>query len=701
MGHTLSLSTFGKSPLAISCGDWAKQANGSVKISLGDTVVLATACLSKKTSVLSYFPLTVEYQERTYAMGKIPGGFLKKEGKPKDAEILVARLIDRPIRPLFPENFMNEVQVVATVLSSDGENDPDIVAINGASAALFISNIPFSQPVGAVRVGCVESRFIVNPTYEERAISTFDLVVVGTQEKIAMLEGGFDQIDEETVLEAIEFAHPYIKEIIRLQHELRAKCGKNKIVAEPAKHSEPLVKLVTEKAMPKLTDSYGKAFKKEDHERIIGEIIAYLKAEIIKDENKTIFLTDKPEGEIEAILAKLEEDYARKRIIESELRPDGRAVKDVRQITAEVGALPRTHGSGLFTRGQTQALAVVTLGTSSDEQTVEDFEGRRHKSFMLQYNFPPFSVGETKPMRGPSRRDIGHGTLAERAISSVLPTKDEFPYTVRVVSEILESNGSSSMATVCATSLALMDAGVPTQEPVAGIAMGLVQEGHNHKILTDIAGIEDHSGDMDFKVAGTRNGIVAIQLDIKIEGITFEIIKETLERAKAGRLHILDKMEMALKEPRKHLSKYAPKIKTFKIDPDKIGTLIGPGGKNIRKLSKNNNVTIDINDETETVFVVAQNEEDLERATRQIMGLIRETEVGDVYEDAVVERIVNFGAFCEFAPGKSGLVHVSEISNDYIKDVTSVIKEGDKVKVKVISIDNMGRVNLSIKQAQE
>jgi len=701
MGHTFSLSTFGKSPLAISCGDWAKQANGSVKISLGDTVVLATACLSKKTSTLNYFPLTVEYQERTYAMGKIPGGFIKKEGKPKDAEILVARLIDRPIRPLFPEGFMNEVQVVATVLSSDGENDPDIVAINGASAALFVSDIPFSQPVGAVRVGCVESRFIVNPTYEERALSSLDLVVVGTQEKIAMLEGGFDQIDEETVLEAIEFAHPYIKEIIRLQHELRAKCGKPKIIAESVKHSEPLFKLVNEKALPKLTAAYGQAFKKEDHERIIGEIFNYLKAEIVKDENKDIFLTDNHEGEVEAILAKIEEDYARKRIVESEVRPDGRAINEVRAITAEVGVLPRTHGSGLFTRGQTQALAVVTLGTSSDEQTVEKLDGKQFKSFMLHYNFPPFSVGETKPMRGPSRRDIGHGTLAERAISSVVPSKDEFPYTIRVVSEILESNGSSSMATVCAASMALMDAGVPTQEPVAGIAMGLVQEGKNHKILTDIAGIEDHSGDMDFKVAGTRNGIVAIQLDIKIEGITFEIIKETLERAKAGRLHILGKMEMALKEPRKHLSKYAPKIKSFKIDPDKIGALIGPGGKNIRKLSKNNNVTIDINDETETVFVVAQSEEDLERATRQIMGLIRETEVGDVYEDALVERIVNFGAFCEFAPGKSGLVHVSEISNDYVKDVTSVLKEGDKVKVKVISIDNMGRVNLSIKQAQE
>ena len=700
MGQTVSLPTFAKSPFEISCGDWAKQANGSVKISLGDSVVLATACAAKKSTALSYFPLTVEYQERTYAMGKIPGGFIKKEGRPKDAEILVARLIDRPIRPFFPEGYMNEVQVVATVLSSDGENDPDVVAINGASAALFISDIPFAQPVGAVRVGCVESRFIVNPTYEERAMSTFDLVVVGTQEKIVMLEGGFDEIDEATVLEAIEFAHPYIKEIIRLQHELRAKCGKPKIELESVTHNDALLKIVREKAMSKLNAAYGQAVKKEDHERISAEIINYLKTEIITDANKELFLTDAPESEIETLFFKLEEDFTRTKIVETDVRPDGRGIKEIRPITCEVGVLPRTHGSALFTRGQTQALAVVTLGTSSDEQTVEDLEGKFFKHFMLHYNFPPFSVGETKPMRGPSRRDIGHGTLAERAISSVIPSKDEFPYTMRVVSEILESNGSSSMATVCATSLALMDSGVPLQKSVAGIAMGLVQEGHKHKILTDIAGIEDHSGDMDFKVAGTCDGIVAVQLDIKIEGLTFEIIKETLGRAQEGRMHILGKMDAVLKEPRKNLSRYAPKIKTFKIDPDKIGALIGPGGKNIRKLSKDNNVTIDINDETETVFIVAQDEADLERAYRQAMGLVRETEVGDIYEDAVVERIVNFGAFCEFAPGKSGLVHVSEISDGYLKDVRDALKEGDKVKVKVVSIDNMGRVNLSIKQAQ-
>jgi polyribonucleotide nucleotidyltransferase len=524
--------------------------------------------------------------------------------------------------------------------------------------------------------------------------------VVGAKDKIVMLEGSSDQVDEDIVCGAIEFARPYIKNVIAAQHELREKCGKPKAQLAILQHNEALNKVVKETAMPKIIEHYGKAFTKEDREKIIAEIFEHLKTEIIKEENKELFISEDHESEIQEILLVLEEDYARKKIIETGVRPDGRAINEIRTIDCQVGVLPRTHGSALFTRGQTQALAVVTIGTSSDEQTVEELEGTQSKYFMLHYNFPPFSVGETKPMRGPSRRDIGHGNLAERSIFSVLPTREIFPYTLRVVSEILESNGSSSMATVCATSMALMDSGVPLQEAVAGIAMGLVKEGDKHKILTDIAGIEDHSGDMDFKVAGTKNGIVAVQLDIKIDGLDFALIKETLQRAKEGRLFILDKMNAAMPQARTHLSKYAPKMKTFKIDPDKIGMLIGPGGKNIRRLSSDNNVTIDISDETETVFIVAQNDEDLERATSQVMGIIRDTEVGDIY-DAVVARIVNFGAFCEFAPGKSGLVHVSEIADGYVKDVTSVLKEGDRVKVKVIGIDNQGRINLSIKQAQE
>ncbi|MCP4653005.1 MAG: polyribonucleotide nucleotidyltransferase [Candidatus Omnitrophica bacterium] len=699
MSVSLSISNSERSPLTVSSGSWAKQASGSVTMSLGDSMVLATVCMSKEPKDIGFFPLFVDYQEKTYAMGKIPGGFYKKEGRPKDAEILTSRLIDRPIRPLFPKGFLNEIQVVATVLSSDGENDPDVVAINAVSAALLISDIPFNGPIAAVRIAKCGNDFVVNPTYKEREESLIDLVVVGSDKGVVMLEGGFDQTQESVVLEAVKFAKGHIEEIIKLQKDLQEKCAKpKKEVAAPIINEE-LVKFIEEKTLPRLKEKYGTSFKKEDADAQAKEHLDFLKGLLLVENPPVVIKSEKPESEIKSIFFEIEEAFVRERIVKDGKRPDGRGVDEIRQINCETSVLPRTHGSAVFTRGQTQALGIVTLGGASDAQTVESLEGRTSKRFMLHYSFPPFSVGEVKPMRGPSRRDIGHGTLAEKSVFKVLPDREEFPYTIRVCSEILESNGSSSMATVCAATLSLMDAGVPIKEPVAGIAMGLFCQKDEFKVLTDIAGVEDHCGDMDFKVAGTKQGIVAVQLDIKIDGITYEMIEETLACAKKARLSILDKMTEAISKPNEKLSLYAPKIKSFKIDPDKIGAVIGPGGKNIRRLSSENNVNIDIDDEAEKVFVVAQTDEDLERATKQILTLIRDIEVGDVYE-AKVARIANFGAFCEIAPGKSGLVHVSEISDEYVKDVTSVLKEGDDVTVKVIGIDNQGRINLSIKQAK-
>ncbi len=693
MVTSLSIPNLGKNPFVFSTGKWAKQANGSISVSYGDTVVLATTCMSQDASAgRGFFPLMVEYQERTYAMGKIPGGFFKKEGRPKDKEILTARLIDRPLRPLFPQGMTNEVQIIAMVLSSDGENDPDILAVNAASCALLISDIPFVNPVGAVRVAKVKDKFVVNPTYEEREGSPIDLVVVGTDNKIIMLEGGFNQIPEKEVLGAIKFAHPFIKEIIKLQHEFRKKAGKDKKEVSLSGVDKELLNNLRSKVGARIEESYSLP-SKEEKGAFINQIASSLKEELVSEESG---VTDQ---DIENGLDALGEEVLRRKILKEDKRPDGRSLKDIRSIECVAKALPRTHGSATFTRGQTQSLAITTLGTSSDAQFIEALEGESSKHFMLHYSFPPFSVGEVKFMRGPSRRDIGHGALAEKSLVPIIPSKEKFPYTIRVVSEILESNGSSSMASVCASSLSLMDAGVPIKEAVAGIAIGLISKDKDYKILTDIAGAEDHYGDMDFKVAGTVNGINAIQLDTKIDGLTFEIIEETLERAKEARLSILDAMKKAISSSRNELSEYAPKIKSFAVNPDKIGAIIGPGGKIIKRIQRENNVTVDIDDETSVVSVAAQTAEDLERAVKQITNLVKDIEIGEIYE-VKVEKIVNFGAFCEIAPGKSGLIHVSELSNEFVKDVESFLKEGDILKAKVIGIDPQGKIRLSLKQAK-
>ena len=692
MANSLSISDLGKSKLTFSTGQWAKQANGSVCISYGDTMVLVTACMSGNSLVeRDFFPLMVEYQEKTYSMGKIPGGFFKKEGRPRDKEILTARLIDRPLRPLFPQGMTNEVQVVAMVLSSDGENDPDVLAINAASCALIISDIPFKNPVGAVRVSKVNGELTINPTYEQRNNSTMDLVVVGTGEKIVMLEGELTGIEEQEVLEAIKFAHPFINKIINLQEELKTKEGKEKKEVPLKKIDEELINQVKPLVGAKLEEIYqlsGKEEKNQAKENLIAEV-----SEKIITEDSEI-----TERKIKAVFDLLGEEVLRRKILEDEKRPDGRGISDIRSLDCMVGVLPRTHGSAVFTRGQTQSLSVVTLGASSDEQAIESLEGKSYKHFTLHYSFPPFSVGEVKFMRGPSRRDIGHGALAEKALLSVIPSKEDFPYTIRIVSEILESNGSSSMATVCAGSLSLMDAGVPLKEPVAGIAIGLVTGGEKYKILTDIAGAEDHYGDMDFKIAGTRQGITAIQLDTKIDGLTFQIIEETLIRGKEARLFILDKMKEAISSSREALSDYAPKIKSFAVNPDKIGAIIGPGGKIIKTIQRENNVNIDIDDETSVVSVAGETTEGLECAVKQIMNLVKDVEIGQIYE-VRVERIVSFGAFCEIAPGKSGLVHVSELAEGFVKDVNAFLKEGDMLRAKVIGIDPQGKIRLSLKQA--
>jgi polyribonucleotide nucleotidyltransferase len=693
MGLSLFLSDIGSDSFKFSSGDWAKQANGSVVTSLGDTVVLVTACMSSEALAgASFLPLTVEYQEKTYAMGKIPGGFIKREGRPKDTEILSARLVDRPLRPLFPKGLTHEIQIIVMVLSSDGKNDPTCLGINGASCALFISDIPFYTPVGAVRVAKLDNNFVINPTYEEREKSCMDLVIAATEEKIVMLEGKFNEVKETEILEAIEFAHPFIRKIISLQRELKEKIGKEKREVSLNQIDKNLFEFVKDKVSPQLDKIYG-LVKKEEREEFLNTILSSLYEELIN------FHPEVTQEEVKEIFYSVEEEFVRKKILEKGKRPDRRNLDDIRNIECKVRVLPRTHGSAIFSRGQTQALAVTTLGTSTDEQLIEALEGEKSKHFMLHYTFPPFSTGDIKPLRGPSRREIGHGALAERALSPVVPSKEEFPYTIRVVSEILESNGSSSMATVCAASLSLMDAGVPVKEPVAGIAIGLVKEGQSYKILTDIAGVEDHYGDMDFKIAGTRKGITAIQLDIKIDGLEYKIIEEALQKAKDVRMVILDKMKEALSLPREAISKYAPKIKSFKVDPDKIGEIIGPGGRTIRKIIRENNVTIDIDDELGSVSVVAETQEDLERAVNQILNLTKEIEVGQIYE-VKITRIVNFGAFCEIVPGKLGLIHISEISEKFVKDIRQFVKEGDTVKAKVINIDPQGRITLSIKQAQ-
>ncbi len=686
-------TNIGNQELIIETGIMAKQADGSVTVRYGDTIVLVTAVMDKSPREgLNFLPLTVEYQERTYAAGRIPGGFFKREGRPSEKEILSARLIDRPIRPLFPKGLRNSLQVVATVQSSDGENDPDILAVIGASMALSISNIPFNGPVGAVRVIYTNGEYKAFPTYQEALESELEMIIVASPKGVIMIEGGGNQVSKEIVEKAIEFGRSINESIIALQEQMIKEIGKQKL--------EPELNLISEELLMKVGDlTKGKFEKsleldsKEDRQSYMNSLKDELVSQLVSEENEIT------EANIAEALEELQKKFMRDLIIESGKRIDGRGFEDVRDIDSQVGVLPRTHGSGLFTRGQTQALAVVTLGTASDEQKVDALAGATTKNFMLHYNFPAFSVGETRPMRGPGRREIGHGALAEKSLKAVMPSAEEFPYTVRIVSDILESNGSSSMASVCGGSLALMDAGVPIESPVSGIAIGLVTKGDKYKILTDIAGFEDHCGDMDFKVAGTAKGITAIQVDLKIAGITQQMISEILEQSQRAREFILGKMNEAISQARESLSKYAPRITTLQIPPAKIGEVIGPSGKTIRKIIADTGVSIDINDEGR-VMIASTDPASSEKAINCIKGLVEEPEIGKLYKGKIT-RIENFGAFVEILPNKNGLVHVSELSNEFVKNVSDAVSIGDEVVVKIVEIDNLGRVNLSIKQVSE
>ncbi len=689
----------GNEELIIETGKVAKQANGAVMIKCGGTVVLVTAVASSEPRLdIDYFPLVVNYQERIYAAGKIPGGFIKREGKPTDKEILISRLIDRPIRPLFPEGFRNEVQIIATTLSADQVNLPDILAINGASAALCISDIPFNGPIGAVRVGKINDEFIINPTQPEIEKSEIDLVVAGNKKGIVMVEGSAEQVSEDTMVEALKFAHQYIVKIIELQEELITKKGEiTKLSAEMFTINPDLEEKVKEKIKDELSEIFHSFLEKKERRNRIEELTNKVREELreefedIEEQNFNL--------QIKEIFKKVEKEIVRKMILEEGKRIDGRGLKDIRPVTCEVRVLPRTHGSALFTRGQTQSLAVVTLGTVEDEQRLDDITGESAKSFMVHYNFPPFCVGEVGRIGAPSRREIGHGMLAERSLARVMPSEEEFPYTVRVVSEILESNGSSSMATVCSGCLALMDAGVPIKTPVAGIAMGLVYEGDKYAILTDILGDEDHLGDMDFKVAGTRKGITGFQMDIKIDALPFEIMKEALMQAKEARMIILDKMEAVIPYPSKELSKFAPRIKVLHLEKDKIALLIGPGGRTIKEILNSTGTNIFIEDDGK-VTISGKEEEAVEKAYQMVIEATQDLEVGKIYKGKVI-RVVDYGAFILLPGFREGLLHISKISDQHIRKVEDILKPGDEIYVRVIEIDPLGRPNLSAKDLPE
>ena len=689
MKHDVSVHLTGGKSLAFETGKLAKQAHGSVVVRIGESVVLATAVSNPDPREgIDFFPLTVDYREYTYAGGRIPGGFIKREGRPSEREILTSRQIDRPIRPLFPEGFKCETQVIAFVLSADTENDPDVAGINGASAALTISDIPFNGPIGAVRVGLVSGQFIINPTYSEMRDSLLNIMVVGTADGIVMIESGAKEVKEETVVDAIEFGHTEIKKICAAINDLRAKAGKPKRKVTPPEFDEAYYNQLRAKIGNELAESLDteKHPKAESH-NLVRDLKKKLQAEIPKDDEEA-------QAKLKAYYEILRERIFREQVINNKRRPDGRPFDKVRDIWVEVGVLPRTHGSAIFTRGETQALVTTTLGTSDDKQRLETFEGEAKKRFLLHYNFPPFSVGEVQFLRGAGRREIGHGALAERAISAMLPTEENWPYTMRVVSDILESNGSSSMATVCGASLSLMDAGVPLRSPVAGVAMGLVKEGNDYAILTDIAGAEDHYGDMDFKVAGTKDGITALQMDIKVGGITAQIMREALAQAQRGRLHILEKMSEGITEHREKVSAYAPRIYTLQIPVDKIRDVIGPGGKMIRSIIEQTGVKIDVED-TGKVNVASNDEASANKALQIIRDLTATAEVGKTYLGTVT-RLADFGAFVEIIPGTDGLLHISEVAEHRIKDVRDELKEGDQVLVKVLAVEG-NRIRLSRK----
>ncbi len=680
----------GRFTLSIETGRMAKQADGAVLVRLGDTVVLATACAQKEPKAgIDFMPLTVDYRENTYAAGKIPGGFFKREGRPNEKEILTSRVIDRPLRPLFPEGYACETQIVGLLLSADAENDSDTLAITGASTALYISDIPFETPVAAVRVGYWDDQVVINPTTVElRTKTKLNLLIAGTEEAIVMVESGAQEISEQTMVQALTAGHEAIKKIVQLQKDLRARVGKPKR-AVVKKQIDPAIVGEIEAAM---TEPLLAAMHKLD------KLQMYASMKKVRDEYVASLPEDAAEkrAAVPAVYDGLREKLLRREILEHGRRLDGRKFDEIRKITSEVGVLPRTHGSALFTRGETQALVTVTLGTSEDAQVIDTVqEAEYHKRFMLHYNFPPFSVGEVKFLRGPGRREIGHGALAERALREMLPEEEKFPYTVRVVSDILESNGSSSMASICGGTLALMDAGVPLKAPVAGVAMGLVKEGDRYAVLSDIAGEEDHYGDMDFKVAGTRDGLTALQMDIKIGGITPQIMAEALEQARRGRLHILERMAEALATPRADISTYAPRILTIKIPVDKIRDVIGPGGKMIRSIVERTGCKIDIEDDGR-VSIASVDEGAAKKAIAIIEELTATAELNKTYLGKVV-RVVDFGAFVEILPGTDGLLHVSEMANHRVQDVRSEVKEGDQILVKVVNIDPSGKIRLSRK----
>jgi len=689
MKQDAAVELTGGKRLEFETGRLAKQAPGAAVVRIGDNVVLATAVAAPEPREgQDFFPLTVDYREYTYAGGRIPGGFIKREGRPSEREILTARQIDRPIRPLFPENFKNETQVIALVLSADTENDPDVAAINGASAALALSDIPFGGPVGAVRVGLVNGNMIVNPSYAEMRDSQLNIMVVGTKDGIVMIESGAKEVTEDRVVDAIEFAHAEIKKIVAAISDLASRAGKPKRQIAPPEFDDKYFRELKSKIGDKLADALDtKKYPKIESYTKVAEIKKELKSKLPEDDEAAA-------EKLEHYYEVLRERLFREQVTRDRVRPDRRKFDEIRNITIETSVLPRTHGSAIFTRGETQALVTTTLGTSDDVQRLENFEGEKKKNFMLHYNFPPFSVGETGRMTGVGRREIGHGALAERAITAVLPDATTWPYTMRIVSDILESNGSSSMASVCGAALSLMDAGVPIKAPVAGVAMGLVKEGDDYAILTDIAGAEDHYGDMDFKVAGTRQGITALQMDIKIPGITGQIMREALEQARQGRLFILDKMQEALPESRTAVSKFAPRIHTLQIPVDKIRDLIGPGGKVIRGIVEQTGVKIDVEDSGKVN--VASSDEAMMSKALQIIGDITATpEVGKTYLGKVV-RLADFGAFVEIFPGTDGLLHISEIAEHRIKDVRDELHEGDQILVKVLALEG-NRIKLSRK----
>src|SRR5580698_6370480 len=687
--HEVAVELAGGKRLVFETGRMAKQASGAALVTTGETVVLATAVAPPDPREgIDFFPLTVDYREYTYAGGRIPGGFIKREGRPSEKEILTARQIDRPIRPLFPDGFRNETQLIALVFSADKENDPDVIAINAAAAAVALSDIPFSATVGAVRVGRVNGEFVVNPTYSERALTTVNIMVVGHKDGIVMIESGAKEVTEEVILAAIEFAHEEIKKIVAAIDQLVAKAGKPKRAFTAPEFDEAYYGELKAKVGDRLKD----ALDTKAH----GKTESYALVKQIKDELAAGLPADDPNAKkkLATYYEHLRERLFREQVTKERIRPDRRAFDEIRPISIETGVLPRTHGSSLFTRGETQALVTVTLGTTDDAQRLESFEGEQKKRFMLHYNFPPFSVGEVGRMTGVGRREVGHGALAERAISAVLPGEAESPYALRVVSDILESNGSSSMASVCGASLALMDAGIPLKAAVAGIAMGLVKEGDSYAILTDIAGAEDHYGDMDFKVAGTRKGITALQMDIKISGVTGQIMREALEQARRGRLFLLDKMDEVQATSNTEKSKFAPQIHTLQIPTDKIRDLIGPGGKTIRGIIEATGVKIDV-DDTGRVNVASSDEEGLKKALAMISDLTAVPEVGKTYLGKVV-RLAEFGAFVELFPGTDGLLHISEIAEHRVKDVKDELHEGDQVLVKVLGIEG-NRIKLSRK----